>query len=41
MGIAGIPEYLRFTLEDGPKGRSYIEDLAQRLYNAYLEWQTG
>ena len=31
-GLAAVPEALLATLEDGPKGRTYIAGLAQRLY---------
>lgn len=41
VGIDGIPAHLVNSLEDGPKGRTYIEELAKRLYHAHLEWQRG
>jgi len=35
LGITGIPEHLVNSLEDQHKGRTYIEELAERLYNAH------
>jgi poly(ADP-ribose) glycohydrolase ARH3 len=40
LGIEAIPSRLREQLEDGPKGRAYIEQLA-RLLHAKLEQRTG
>lgn len=35
LGRAAIPERLLGALEDGPKGRRYLETLAQRLYQRF------
>jgi poly(ADP-ribose) glycohydrolase ARH3 len=35
-GLGAIPAPLVAKLEDGPKGRAYILELADRLHAAYL-----
>jgi poly(ADP-ribose) glycohydrolase ARH3 len=36
LGLLAIPQALLAKLEDGPKGWSYIRQLAERLYERYL-----
>jgi poly(ADP-ribose) glycohydrolase ARH3 len=33
LGVASLPAHLLGRLEDGPKGRTYIQHLAKRLHD--------
>lgn len=35
LGAAVLPHALLSKMEDGPKGRTYVRDLARRLHEAY------
>jgi ADP-ribosylglycohydrolase len=39
-GVGCIPAHLLALLEDGPKGRRYIESIAQRLFDRYQQSAT-
>jgi poly(ADP-ribose) glycohydrolase ARH3 len=41
LGVEAIPRQWRERLEDGPRGASYLRELADGLYQRYRELRTG